>query len=116
MGIGDIMDEIVKQMGENTAMNCTYVGTTEQTLGSTDYQCAEFDVDISGMTIKQYILVNKFMNYTTNITITAMASEPIEEFLPMFTSGSGRDGRLLRLKVKILYYMVRQHRANGACL
>lgn len=86
MGIGDIMDEIVKQMGENTAMNCTYVGTTEQTLGSTDYQCAEFDVDISGMTIKQYILVNKFMNYTTNITITAMASEPIEEFLPMFTS------------------------------
>lgn len=86
MGIGDIMDEIVKQMGENTAMNCTYVGTTEQTLGSTDYQCAEFDVDISGITIKQYILVNKFMNYTTNITITAMASEPIEEFLPMFTS------------------------------
>ena len=49
-------------MCENTAMNCTYVGTTEQTLGSTDYQCAEFDVDISGMTIKQYILVNKFMN------------------------------------------------------
>lgn len=86
MGIGDIMDEIVKQMGENTAMNCTYVGTTEQTLGSTDYQCAEFDVDISGITIKQYILVNKFMNYITNITITAMASEPIEEFLPMFTS------------------------------
>ena len=43
-------------------------------------------MDISGITIKQYILVNKFMNYTTNITITAMASEPIEEFLPMFTS------------------------------
>lgn len=84
--IDDIMDEVIKQIVENTAVNSTYVDTTEQTLGNVDYQCAEFETDLGGITIKQYVLVNKFMNYVTNITITALASEPIEEFLPMFTS------------------------------
>lgn len=83
-----IMDEVVKQMSANTALQYSfnYVATTEQNIGGADYLCAEFDVGADTGTRKQYILLNKLDSYICNITITAMASEPIEEFLPMFTS------------------------------
>ena len=81
-----IMDEIVSQMEDsNDGTKYTHVGNEEYAIGSDKYLCAEFDVEVSGISFKQYVLLHKLGRFIANITITDVTGASLDYYLGMFS-------------------------------
>ena len=81
-----IMDEIVSQMEDsNDGTKYTHIGNAEYAIGSDKYLCAEFDVEVSGISFKQYVLLHKLGRFIANITITDVTGASLDYYLGMFS-------------------------------